>query len=174
MKSRLKGRIDKDFFTGDVLEIAPALLGMKLVVLTGQEQPVSYMITETEAYRGEKDLACHVSRGRTARTEVMYREGGLLYIYLCYGIHWMLNIVTGYPEQPQAALIRGVEGISGPGRLTKALGIDKSFYGEDLTTSPRIWLENSVRRPSYKTTRRIGVNYAGPIWKNKPWRFLAC
>ncbi len=165
-------RVNKEFFGRDVLEIAPALLGMKLVVRSGSRQPGSYMITETEAYRGEEDLACHVSKGRTGRTEVMYGEGGLLYIYLCYGIHWMLNIVTGRPEEPQAVLVRGVEGITGPGRLTKALGIDKSFYGESLVTSPRIWLENSGFKPSYKSTARIGVDYAGPVWKSKPWRFL--
>jgi DNA-3-methyladenine glycosylase len=166
------GRIDREFYIRDVLEIAPALLGTRLVMFNPETGPVSSIITETEAYRGEEDLACHVSRGRTARTEIMYHEGGVLYIYLIYGIHWMLNIVTGPLNEPQAVLIRGVRGISGPGRLTRTLGIDKSFYAEDLTTSSRIWLEHGPGEISYSSTPRIGVDYAGTPWKDKPWRFL--
>ncbi len=166
-------RVNRIFFTRDVLELAPALLGMHLVRVCNTGDRQSYTITETEAYRGENDLACHVSKGRTARTEVMYHEGGVLYVYLVYGIHWMLNIVSGRKEEPQAVLVRGVQGISGPGRLTKALGIDKSFNGEDLCESPRIWLENTGITPRYKTTPRIGIDYSGSIWKNKPWRFVA-
>ena len=94
-----------------------------------------YMITEVEAYRGIEDLACHASKGRTLRTEIMFQEGGCLYMYFIYGMYWMLNIVTGGKDDPQAVLIRGVEGYSGPGRLTKSLGIDKSYYGEDITVS---------------------------------------
>ena len=169
----LTNRADRDFFGRDVLELAPRLLGMKLVISENGSPGIPYIITETEAYRGVEDLACHVSKGRTARTEIMYHEGGVLYIYLIYGIHWMLNIVTGGPEDPQAVLIRGVEGISGPGRLTRAMGIDKSFNGEDLTTSPRIWLENNTGNSRYIVTPRIGIDYAGPVWKEKPWRFVA-
>ena len=165
-------RINKDFFTRDVLELAPALLGMQLIRHDGKGNLQSFTITETEAYRGEEDLACHVSKGRTTRTEIMYHEGGVLYVYLIYGMHWMLNIVTGKAEMPQAILIRGVQGVCGPGRLTKALGIDKSFNGEDLTLSPRIWLEDNVVNPAFITTPRIGIDYAGPVWKNKSWRFL--
>ena len=165
-------RVDREFFTGDVLDIAPALLGMKLVVSDKTAGRRSFIISETEAYRGEEDLACHVSKGRTTRTEIMYSEGGVLYVYLIYGMHWMLNIVTGAAGQPQAALIRGLEGISGPGRLTRALGISKSFNGENLSTSRRIWLESTHLKNSYITTARIGIDYAGPVWINKPWRFL--
>ncbi len=166
-------RIKRDFLTGDVLDLAPALLGMQIVRYDGTGNLRTFTITETEAYRGEEDLACHVSRGRTTRTEIMYREGGVLYVYLVYGMHWMLNIVTGRAEEPQAVLLRGVQGVSGPGRLTKALGIDRSYNGEDLTLSPRIWLQNSGISLPYKTTPRIGIDYAGPVWKNKPWRFVA-
>ncbi len=166
-------RIEKDFLTGDVLDLAPALLGMQLVRHDGTGNLRTFTITETEAYRGEEDLACHVSRGRTARTEIMYREGGVLYVYLVYGMHWMLNIVTGRAEEPQAVLLRGVKGVRGPGRLTKELEIDRSYNGEDLTLSPRIWLQNSGISLAYKTTPRIGIDYAGPVWKNKPWRFVA-
>lgn len=165
-------RISRDFFTRDVLELAPSLLGMKIVRMDVEGMASHYIITETEAYRGEDDLACHASKGRTVRTGVMYREGGVLYVYLVYGIHWMLNIVGGKAEEPQAVLIRGLQGINGPGRLTKALGIDKSFNGEDLTISSRIWLDDSGIKPCYEATPRIGIDYAGPIWKNKPWRFV--
>ena len=165
-------RVKKDFFTGDALSLAPALLGMKLIRAESSGIVRSFVITETEAYRGKEDLACHVSKGRTARTEIMYHEGGVLYVYLIYGMHWMLNIVSGKSEEPQAVLVRGVHGISGPGRVTKALGIDRSFNGEDLTLSSRIWLENSEVRLPYETTPRIGIDYAGPVWKKKLWRFV--
>ncbi len=166
-------RIERDFLTGDVLDLAPALLGMQIVRYDGTGNLRTFTITETEAYRGEEDLACHVSRGRTTRTEIMYREGGVLYVYLVYGMHWMLNIVTGRAEEPQAVLLRGVKGVRGPGRLTKALGIDRSYNGEDLCESPRIWLENSGISLPHEATPRIGIDYAGPVWKNKPWRFVA-
>lgn len=170
-------RVDKNFFFRDVLELAPALLGMNLVVSrhsssTGKNIATEYEITETEAYRGEEDLACHARKGRTPRTETMYQAGGILYVYLVYGIHWMLNIVTGRSEIPQAILIRGVKGIEGPGRLTKSLGIDKSYNGEELATSSRIWLKHTNASPRYKTTPRIGIDYAGKLWKDKPWRFI--
>lgn len=119
---RERTRINKDFFARDVLDVAPELLGKKIVIAGSDGNFFSHIITETEAYRGEEDLACHASKGRTARTGMMYMHGGVLYVYLVYGMHWMLNIVTGPTGEPQAALIRGVRGISGPGRVTKTLG----------------------------------------------------
>jgi DNA-3-methyladenine glycosylase len=169
-------RVDQPFFMQDVLTLAPALLGMKLVCLDKTGNPSYHIITETEAYKGEEDLACHASKGRTTRTEMMYHGGGILYVYLIYGIHWMLNIVTGKEGDPQAVLIRAVEGISGPGRVTKALGIDRSYNAENLSTSPRIWIERRLSSAGthvqYTSTPRIGIDYAGPFWKLKPWRFL--
>ncbi len=169
---KIKTRVKKEFFTQDALTLAPALLGMVLVCSDGNSHSRKFTIIEAEAYRGEEDMACHASKGRTERTEIMYSEGGVLYIYLVYGMHWMLNIVSGKSEEPQAVLIRGLEGISGPGRLTKVLGIDKSFNGEDLSQSSRIWLENCKRQSKYKVTPRIGIDYACPVWKNKLWRFV--
>jgi DNA-3-methyladenine glycosylase len=166
-------RIRNDFFAGDVLLVAPALLGMKLFCRDHTGLARSFTITETEAYRGTEDLACHASRGRTARTDPMYMKGGVLYVYLIYGMHWMLNIVTGKAGDPQAVLIRGLEGITGPGRITKALGIDGSFNRECISGSPRIWLEPGDMPLNYLTTPRIGIEYAGPVWKLKPWRFVA-
>ncbi len=101
------------------------------------------MITETEAYRGGEDLACHASKGLTPRTRVMFGEGGYLYMYLIYGMYWMMNVVTGPEGVPQAVLFRGLRELSGPGRLTRLLGVDQSFYGEDLVQSGRIWIEES-------------------------------
>ena len=163
------GRLSVDFFTRDVLTVAPELLGKILVCKAGKDL-LRYRITETEAYRGAEDLACHACKGRTARTEVMYHTGGAVYVYLIYGMYWMLNIVAGHENEPQAALIRGLEGIYGPGRITKKLQIDKSFYGEDLTVSQRIWVEDDGYKPPCQTGARIGVDYAGD-WKDIPWRF---
>ena len=162
-------KLTRGFFTRDVLNVAPELLG-KILVCKAGDKFLRYRITETEAYRGVEDLACHASKGRTARTEAMFHTGGAVYVYLIYGMYWMLNIVTGRENDPQAALIRGLEGLYGPGRLTRKLLIDKTFYDEDLTVSPRIWMEDDEYRPSYKTSKRIGVDYAGE-WREKPWRF---
>jgi DNA-3-methyladenine glycosylase len=165
-------RLNRDFFSRDVLEVAPGLLSGILAV-TGRDGTVrKFIITETEAYRGAEDKACHASKGRTARTEVMYHEGGRLYVYLVYGMHWMLNIVAGKENDPQAVLIRGLHDCNGPGRVTKVLGIDRSYYGEDLTTSSRIWIEDSGNIPDFRTSPRIGIDYAEEYWKNKPWRYF--
>ncbi|GAB1488817.1 DNA-3-methyladenine glycosylase [Opitutaceae bacterium] len=132
-------------------------------------------ITETEAYQGEEDLACHARRGRTARTEVMYAAGGVWYVYLCYGIHEMLNLVTGPRDHPCAILIRGVEGLSGPGRLTRWLGIDRRFNGLAARPATGLWIEDDGFRPAageIVATPRIGVDFAGPYWAGLPWRFV--
>jgi DNA-3-methyladenine glycosylase len=161
-------RPGREFYDRDVLLVAPELPGKRLVT------PLhSGIITEVEAYRGEEDLACHARFGKTARNAVMYGEGGKTYIYLIYGIHWMLNIVTGGPGIPQAILIRGLRGISGPGLVTRKLGIDKTFNGEDLVTSQRIWIEETDEHPELIQTPRIGINYAAEPWKSLPWRYLS-
>jgi DNA-3-methyladenine glycosylase len=165
-------RLGKEFFLKDVLEVAPALLGKTLVRVFPDGRTERLIITETEAYRGEEDRACHASKGRTARTKVMYGPGGHVYVYLVYGMYWMLNFVTGKTNVPQAVLIRGVKSISGPGKLTRYLAIDKSFYGEDLSKSDRLYVIAGTEEVTYKTTPRIGIDYAGEIWKNKSWRFV--
>lgn len=164
-------RLDRQFYTRDVLEVAPDLLGKTMLVRNVDGQIGRFVITETEAYRGTEDKACHASRGRTPRTEIMFHEGGRLYVYFVYGMYWMLNIVTAGEENPQAVLIRGLENCTGPGRVTKRLGIDRSFYGEDLVTSERIWIEGGGIVPVFRTGPRIGIEYAGEYWKTKPWRF---
>jgi len=164
-------RLRKEFFERDVLEVAPELLGKYMVRDFGSNIS-KYLITEIEAYRGEEDKACHVSKGRTARTEIMYGQGGLLYVYLIYGIHWLLNIVTAVNDVPQAILVRAIGEINGPGRVSKLLKIDKSFYGEDVCKSGRIWIEDSKINSKFRTDKRIGIDYAGDYWKNKKWRFI--
>ena len=164
-------KLPHSFFCRDVLEVAPDLIGKKIVrIINGSR--VERIITEVEAYRGEEDLACHASKGRTKRTEVMYQEGGRIYVYLIYGMHWMLNIVTGKADDPQAVLIRGLLDISGPGKISRALEIDGSFYGESIIDSKRIWIEEGITFPEIRTAARIGVDYAGKYWKEKKWRYM--
>lgn len=153
---------------------ARALLG-KYLVRTGPAGPVAAMITEVEAYDGESDLACHAARGRTARTEVLYGPGGHWYVYLCYGVHELLNLVVGPPGWPAAILIRGVAGISGPGRLTRALAIDRALNTRPAVPATGLHLEDRGVRIAarwVRATPRIGVDYAGPHWAKVPWRFM--
>ena len=133
-----------------------------------------FVITEVEAYNGVYDLACHASKGNTSRTEVMFGEGGVVYVYLIYGMYWMLNIVTGQAGDASAILIRGVQGISGPGKVGRTLRLDKSFYGEKLDASDRLWIEDSTLAPDYKKLPRVGISYAGEPWISKPWRYITC
>ena len=163
-------KLDRNIYTRDVLTVAPELLG-KILVCNKRGVWVRYRITETEAYRGSDDLACHASKGRTSRTEILFHMGGMVYVYFIYGMYWMLNVVAGPEDEPQAVLIRGFEGLYGPGRLTRQLNIDRSFYGEDLTVSQRMWIEDDGFLPQYKTGVRIGIDYAGE-WKHKPWRYF--
>ena len=163
-------RLSLEFYLRDVLVVAPELLGKPLVRQFADGSQKRYMITEVEAYRGAEDLACHAAKGRTPRTEVMFQEGGKVYVYLIYGMYWLLNLVTGEEGYPSAVLIRGIDAFSGPGRLGRELQLDKSFYGENLQASPRLWVENAKPVTEYKTSKRIGIGYAGE-WANKMWRF---
>lgn len=159
------------FFQQDVLAIAPLMPGMVLCRRFADGTVWRATITEVEAYRGEADLACHACKGRTARTEVMYRSGGCIYVYLVYGMYWMLNVVTGSPGDPQAVLIRAVEGINGPGRLGRLLQLDRSFYGELLDGNQRLWVELGTPFNGINALSRIGIDYAGEPWRSMPWRF---
>jgi DNA-3-methyladenine glycosylase len=165
-------RFQRTFYERDVLEVAPQLLGQNLVRVGPGGLRSTFVITETEAYRGEEDLACHASKGRTPRTEVMFGEGGHLYMYLIYGMYWMMNVVCAPAGIPQAVLFRGIREADGPGKLSRLVGVDRGFYGEDLVGSGRIWIEESGARPEYTSGPRVGIDYAGDPWKSKPWRFL--
>lgn len=164
-------RLPLDFFIRDVLEVAPELLGKLLVRQFDDGRIERYRITEVEAYRGIEDRACHASKGRTPRTDVMFAQGGTVYVYLIYGQYWLLNLVTGFEGDASAVLIRGVNGFPGPGRVGRELQLDRSFYGESLTHSPRIWVEDAEPVSEIKTSKRIGVEYSGEEWAGKLWRF---
>lgn len=173
-----------DFFNRNALIVAKELLGKHLVrKINGKE--TALMITEVEAYDGFEDKASHAHRGKTKRNEVMFGDAGYCYIYLVYGMHWMLNITTGEKGYPAAVLIRGVEGFDGPAKLTKFLKIDKKLNGEkvDLLAvalaeegkETGLWIENrgvKIKAKDIQKTPRIGVGYAGPVWSKKCYRFL--
>lgn len=169
----MNGRLKIDYFQeNNALFLAKDLLGKTLVRKFDSGAVIRSKITETEAYLGSEDLANHASKGRTQRTELMFGEGGYVYVYLIYGRYWLLNIVTGGAENPEAVLIRGIERINGPGRIGNLLKLDKSFYGESLADSNRIWLEDSFLEGEIVSSPRIGVDYAGSEWRAKPWRFV--
>ena len=156
----------------DAVTAAKALIGTFLCRRLDDGTVLRRRITETEAYCGEEDTACHAHKGRTPRTDVMYSPGGCAYIYLCYGMHEMLNVVTGPEGRPEAVLIRGVESAEGPGRLTKILQIDRSLNREDLVASDRLWIESDDSRVKFTAAPRIGIGYASKRDQARKWRFF--
>ncbi len=165
------GRLTQEVFDRNAPELAPYLLGQYLCRKT-EQGILRLKITETEAYYTEADSACHAHRGRTPRTELLYHRGGISYVYLCYGIHSLFNVISGAEDSPQGVLIRGVDGFDGPGKLTKAMGIDRSLNGVDLVNGDALWLEEG-EHPAYITAPRVGIDYATEKYRNIPWRFIA-
>lgn len=186
--------LPRDFYNRPVLKVARELLGMRLVRIR-DGQRIAGIILETEGYDGESDLACHAHVGRTKRNEVMFGAPGHAYVYFTYGMHWLLNCVTGRKDYPAAVLIRAiqpVEGIqliaknrlparekdwcNGPAKLAKALEIDKALNGVDLC-SPKSQLfieeDRPVKDENVKILTRVGINAVPEPWRSKPWRFLA-
>lgn len=174
-------RLKRKFFTRPTLVVAKDLLGKYLVRKIGKDV-FAGKIVETEAYIGPYDKASHAYGGKiTPRNKAEYLIGGHIYIYLVYGMYWQLNIVTEQSGKPECVLIRAIEPengnfhlTNGPGKLCRFLRLDKSFYAEDLTFSSRLWLEDRGVRvvPSQIISGpRIGIDYAGPVWSKKPWRF---
>jgi DNA-3-methyladenine glycosylase len=138
------------------------------------------MITETEAYRGPADRASRAFGGRrTPSVEALYQAGGTIHVYMVYGMHWLLNFKASSPDKPEAVLIRAVlpdagSQIDGPARVSRFLKVDGSLNGEDLTTSKKLWIESRgipIPPRQIKTGPRVGIDYAGPYWTAKPWRF---
>ena len=166
-------RIDADFFHRDVLEVAPDLVGKILVRRLPDGTELRERIAETEAYRGEEDKGCHASKGRTKRTELLYGRSGVIYVYLCYGMHWLMNVITGETDQPQGVLLRAGERYDGPAKLTKNMKIDGSFNGKALLGNDEIWFEDDGSRPIIRTAPRVGIDYAGDHWKEIEWRFIS-
>ena len=165
-------RIDPEFFHRDVLEAAPDLVGKILVHRLSDGTELRERIAETEAYRGEEDKGCHAAKGRTKRTELLYGESGVIYVYLCYGMHWLMNVITGEKDQPQGLLLRAGVRYDGPAKLTKNMMIDGSFNGADLRSCEEIWFEYDGYRPVIRTAPRVGIDYAGEYWKDVEWRFI--
>ncbi|ALM09885.1 MAG TPA: 3-methyladenine DNA glycosylase [Candidatus Peribacter riflensis] len=169
------------FFDRPALTVARSLLGKFLVRRRGRKT-VAAMITEVEAYDGPLDKACHAHRGQTRRNAVMFGPAGHWYVYFVYGMHWMLNVVTGPVDYPAAVLIRGVgesfdatQGTwNGPGKLTKALGINGLLNGRQADKTSGLWIEDrgiEVRASSIRRMPRIGVAYAKE-WAKRPYRFV--
>ena len=164
--------LPKSFYQIPAHELAPKLLGKYLVRELDDGTILRYKITDTEAYYGEKDTACHAKVGKTNRTRIMYEAGGVVYVYLIYGMHNILNIISGPIDHPEGVMIRGIEGIDGPGRTTKALDIDKSLYGHDLTKKERLWIEDNEEKIEYTTAPRVNIDYATEPWLSIKWRFI--
>ena len=159
-------RLDKAFFHRECLDVAQDLVGKVLV-----HNRKRLRISETEAYCGESDTACHAHKGRTKRTEVLYAEAGTIYIYLCYGMHWLLNIVTGDVGDPQAVLIRACVDAEGPAKLTKKLGITGEQNRDSVVTSDTLWIEDDGFRCRIVTDKRVGIGYASQEDQDRLWRF---
>ncbi|HEY4490268.1 MAG TPA: DNA-3-methyladenine glycosylase [Candidatus Paceibacterota bacterium] len=174
--------LNQEFFDRKTLVVAKDLLGKYLVRRVRLHQGyvvTKEQITEVEAYIGPHDLACHSSKGRTKRTEIMYCKAGTLYVYFVYGMYWMLNVVTEEKDYPSAILIRGTEQFKGPGVLTRELKITGELNGKPANKKTGLWFESDLSAKGGSASGgkilrlpRVGVNYAGPIWANKKYRFV--
>ncbi len=170
-------RLRRDFYAQSGAELAASLLGTIFVRRVEGEMRRA-RIVETEAYLGPKDLASHSSKGRTARTEVMFGPPGHAYVYFVYGMHDMFNVVAGIEGEAHAILVRGAEALdrweaelTGPGRFARAFEITRADNGLDLTRGDTFFVEDPAYRPRIVRSKRIGVDYSGH-WKNRLLRFI--
>lgn len=160
-------RLPYEFYHRHALEVAPDLVG-KLLVHNGQ----ALRISETEAYCGVKDTACHAHKGRTKRTEVLYADAGTIYVYLCYGMHWLMNVITGDVDDPQGVLIRACVEANGPGKLTKRLSITGQLNRGSAVDSDELWIADDGFRCDIRTDKRVGIGYASQEDQDRLWRFI--
>ena len=184
----MKKKLLRDFYLRDTLEVAQDLLGKYIIRKTPKGEIIGQII-ETEAYIGPKDKASHAYLGKiTKRNQAEFLIGGHIYIYLVYGFYWQFNISTNLEGKPECVLIRALRGVkhfekenleinstNGPGKVCQFLQIDKNFYGEDLVTSKRIYLEDwgeKINSNEILKTKRVGIDYAGKYWASRKWRFL--
>jgi DNA-3-methyladenine glycosylase len=182
MDGATRTQLTRASFNLPTLRVSRDLLG-KFIVRRHRGRQLAAMITEVEAYKGPRDRAAHTFGGRrTARVEPLYADGGTAYVYLVYGIHWLLNFSTAGAETPEGVLIRGVltaDGakprlLSGPGRVTTYLRIDRRLDHVDATRSAVMWLEDRGIRVAARrimTGPRVGIDYAGAYWAARRWRF---
>ena len=164
-------RINNDFYFQNADKVAPALVGKILCLRRDSGEVLRMRITETECYLGLSDTACHASKGKTPRNSALWQEGGYSYVYLCYGMYDMFNIITGEENDPQGVLIRGVEGYMGPGKFTKFCGLDRSFNRIDMKSSDMLWLEDDGFVPQIACGERIGIGFASAADQARLWRF---
>ncbi len=162
---------DAKFFDCPPAALAEKLIGKYLCRDTGNEI-IKDEIVETEAYFGVDDSASHARFGKTERNKLMWEEGGTIYVYLCYGIHEMFNIVSGKKGEVGAVLIRGTKSAKGPGLLTKKFKINRQLNGEKIINNNKIWLENNSEKINIKKEKRIGINFAENKDKNDLLRFI--
>lgn len=163
-------KLDYNFFHRPCLAVAQSLVGKLLVHHLADGTCIRLRISETEAYCGENDTACHAHKGRTKRTEVLYADAGTVYVYLCYGMHWLLNIVTGDAEDPQAVLIRACVDAPGPGKLSKALQITGEANRGSIL-GDQLWIEDDGYACDVTADKRVGIGYASQEDQDRLWRF---
>jgi len=183
--------LKREFYQQPTLDVAKSLLGKKLVRQQSKKKLIG-LIVETEAYIGENDTACHASKGKTQRTEIMFGRAGHAYVYFIYGLHYMLNIVTETENNPAAVLIRAIQPLNhidilrqhrnvsnerlltnGPAKLCQAYNINKTLNGFDLCLGRELWIEAGDEHNDYQieTSPRIGIDYAEENDRNAHWRF---
>ena len=170
-------KLKQAFYAQPAIDLAQAMIG-KIIVRRIGDDVFRARIVETEAYVGSHDLACHASKGRTNRTEVMFGPAGRAYVYLIYGMYDMFNIVASHVDDPQAVLVRAAEplddweaDLSGPGKLTRRLQITRADNGVILTNRSLYLFDDPADRPEIVATPRIGIDYAQE-WKHELLRFL--
>ena len=163
---------DEKFFQTDTISLAQNLIG-KWIATNIDGKQIKAQISETEAYLGETDSACHSYKGkRTNRTEPMFQKGGTIYIYLCYGLHYLLNIVSKNVEQPEAVLIRAVVGANGPAKASKLLNINKTLNSQSIINNPQICIMDDGKTYKFAKSTRVGINYALAKDRNAKLRFI--
>lgn len=161
------------FFQNSSIELAPLLLGCRISHILSDGSISSGIISETEAYYGESDSACYAYKGRNKTSELLYHRGGTIFVHRCYGIHWLLNIVSGNEDDPQGVLIRGINSIHGPGRVTKFLSLNNDYNGQLITNCSFLNIsEREEHDVKYQSLPRIGISYASEIDQELPLRFV--
>ena len=160
-------RLPYEFYHRPCDTVARELVGK--VIVHGD---LRLRISETEVYWGVNDTACHAHKGKTKRSEVLWADAGTIYVYLCYGMHWLMNLVTGEENDPQAVLIRSCVEAPGPGKLTKALGITGEYNRKSILETPDLWIEDDGFRCRIETAPRVGIGYASPEDQARLWRYI--
>lgn len=165
--------MDEFYYQKSSIELAPLLLGCCISHFLSDGTICSGVISETEAYYGENDTACYAYKGRNKTSELLYHAGGTIFVHRCYGIHWLLNIVSGKEDDAQGVLIRGIDDVHGPGRVTKYLSLSNEYNGQLITECPSLIIYDRLEpNINYQTLPRIGISYASTEDQALPLRFV--